>query len=47
MRDGQPVKTTLEYSSGLGILIPQKYVLQLLDSAGIPKMAPLEEKKPN
>ena len=40
MKDGKPLTTTLSYNSGLGILIPQKYVLQLLDRAGGHNLTP-------
>jgi S1-C subfamily serine protease len=38
LKDGKPQMTTLVYDSGLGILIPQRYVLELLDKAGGTRM---------
>ncbi len=34
MKDGSPVTTVLEYSSGLGLLISQEYIFKMLDNAG-------------
>ena len=41
MKDGKPITMSLQYSSGLGFLISQEYVLQMLDKAGF------ESHKPN
>jgi hypothetical protein len=33
--DGKPVYAALAYSAGLGVLIPEQYIIKLLDSAGL------------